>query len=313
MTQSAANTAASAGPSGLDWAIFFSCVAVWGTAFAGLKIAVAEIPPAWVACGRMLIAAAFMAALLPLLRQKPPPLSDQPTWIAYGLIGVIGTAVPFVLFANAAAQAPSAIVAICNGGSPFFTALLAHVFLSGERLTAQRALSVGLGFAGLCALVAPGLLAPNAKTAETLGVLAAITGALCYAISNIQVKRAPPLPAATATMIYCVAGALATLPFALLTAPLPHTASPSAWTIVALLGVFSTALGGMGYVFLVQRRGPVFTSFATYLMPLWALGVGVLFLGERPGLNAFIALALILAGLVLFNARWPRPAKGQHT
>jgi drug/metabolite transporter (DMT)-like permease len=71
---------------------------------------------------------------------------------------------------------------------------------------------------------------------------------------------------------------------------------------VVVLGVFSTALGGVGFVFLVQRRGPVFTAFTTYLMPIWALGLGVAFLGEQPGWNAYAALGLILAGLALYNA-----------
>jgi drug/metabolite transporter (DMT)-like permease len=287
----------------VDWVVFFACVAVWGSAFAGLKIAVADVQPAWVASLRMIVAAAFLAALLPLLRERLPPLSDAKTWRAYAVIGVIGTAVPFALFAFAVAHAPSAIVAICNGGSPFFTALLAHVLLAGERLTPRRAISVGLGFAGLAVLTAPGLMNPDGKSAETIGIIAAITGAACYAIANIQVKQAPLLPAATATTIYCIAGAAAALPFSLLVAPAPIDAGAPSLIAVFLLGVFATALGGVGFVYLVQRRGPVFTAFTTYLMPVWALGVGVLFLGERPGTSALIALGLILAALVLFNWR----------
>ena len=294
-------------PGWVDWAVFLACVAVWGSAFAGLKIAVDEVPPTWVASLRMIVAAMFLAALLPILRERLPPFSDGRAWRAYAMIGVIGTALPFVLFASAATAAPSAIVAICNGGSPFFTALLAHFLLAGERMTVRRAVSVGLGFAGLSILAAPGLFDPAAKTAETLGVAAAIAGAACYAIANIQVKKAPVLPAATATTIYCLAGATAALPLSLAVDPIPWDAGAASLTAVALLGILSTALGGVGYVFLVQRRGPVFTAFATYLMPVWALGVGMLFLGERPGWSAFAALGLILSALVLFN--WKRRGK----
>jgi drug/metabolite transporter (DMT)-like permease len=152
-------------------------------------------------------------------------------------------------------------------------------------------------------LTAPGLMNPDGKSAETIGIIAAITGAACYAIANIQVKQAPLLPAATATTIYCIAGAAAALPFSLLVAPAPIDAGAPSLIAVFLLGVFATALGGVGFVYLVQRRGPVFTAFTTYLMPVWALGVGVLFLGERPGTSALIALGLILAALVLFNWR----------
>lgn len=299
------------GPSPLDWFLFFGCVAVWGSAYAGMAIAVKDIPPLWIACGRMLAAAAFMLALLPLLKQRLPPLSDKPRWRMYASIGVVGTALPFFLFALAAAHAPSAIVAICNGGSPFFTALLAHWLLQGDRLTLTRALSVALGFAGLVTLAAPGLFGPDASArAEVWGVLAAVAGAACYALANVQVKQAPLTDAAVGTTIYCLAGAIAIAPFALALEPIPLNASWQAFGIVALLGVVNTALAGIAYVLLVQRRGPVFTSFTTYLMPIWAMGLGVTFLGERPGPAAFAALAMIIAALALYSWR-PSQAKGR--
>ncbi len=68
---------------------------------------------------------------------------------------------------------------------------------------------------------------------------------------------------------------------------------------MAALGVFSTALGSVGYVFLIKRQGPVFMTMAIYLAPLWATALGVALLGERPGWPAYVALALILGGVAL--------------
>jgi drug/metabolite transporter (DMT)-like permease len=293
-------------PAWVDWLVFFGCVATWGTSFAALKVAAAEVSPLWVAALRMVVAAVFLFGLLAMLKERLPPLSDQRRWLTYAAIGVIGTALPYTLFSYAAGAAPSAVVAICNGGSPFFTALLAHLLLPGEKLSLHRALSVGFGFAGLVVLAAPGLLAAPVAGAgqnlEALGIIAGIGGAFCYAIANIQVKQAPALSAASATTIYCLAGAGAAFPLALAAAPAPTALSLEASLAVLGLGIFSTALGGVGFVFLVQRRGPVFTAFTTYLLPLWALGLGVVFLGETPGANAYLALGLILTGLLVFNA-----------
>lgn len=282
-----------------DWIVFVACLAMWGSAFAALKIGVAHMSPAWVTATRMIIAAAFLLLMLPLLKERLPPFSERRTWIVFGIIGIVGTALPFFLFAWASERAASAVVAICNGGSPFFTSILAHMFLSNEKLTRNRVLGVALGFAGLVVLAAPAAMREGGLSAEALGVIAGITGAACYGIANVLTKAAPSVKPTTGTAVYCLAGLAVALPVALLTAPAPTAAPPEAWLAVASLGLFSTALGGMGYVHLVRKRGPVFVSFITYLVPVWATGIGMIFLGEQPGWPAFFALLLIIAGLIV--------------
>ena len=82
-------------------------------------------------------------------------------------------------------------------------------------------------------------------------------------------------------------------------APPPTMPPPGALAAAVALGVFPTALGSIGYVYLIQRRGPLFMSMSIYVAPLWATLLGVAFLDERPGLNAFAALGLILGGVAL--------------
>jgi drug/metabolite transporter (DMT)-like permease len=169
-------------------------------------------------------------------------------------------------------------------------------------MSLQRGIAILLGFAGLAVLVAPRIAAEGGLSGEAAGLAAAITGALCYAIANVQTKLAAPVSPAIAATIYCLAGFLVALP-AGFAAPLNTQPSLASVAALIVLGVFSTALGGIFFVFLVRRRGPVFTSFVTYLMPLWALGLGVLVMGEKPGWNAIYALALVLSGLALFNMK----------
>jgi len=282
-----------------DWLVFVACLAMWGSAFAALKIAGAHMAPIWVTAVRMIVATAFLLALLGLTKERLPPLSARRPWLVFGTIGVLGTALPFFLFAWASQRADSAIVAICNGGSPFFTALLAHFFLANEKLTLNRVVGVGLGFAGLVTLAGPAALRGGGVSAEALGVVAGIAGAACYGLANVMVKAAPGIKPTTGATMYCLAALAVALPAALVSAPAPVQAPPEAWLAVASLGLFSTALGGVGYVHLVRRRGPVFVSFITYLVPIWAALVGVLFMGESLGLNAIFALALILGGLAV--------------
>lgn len=285
-------------PRPLDWLVLAALVIAWGSAFGALKMAVAEVTPAWNTAARLWVATATLAAVCLIGREPLPRLSD-PVWRYYAWIGLIGMSVPFFLFAIAATGLPSAVNAICNGASPIFTAVLAYLVLKNEPLGRKKAFGVALGFAGLVVLVAPRLLAHGASV-ETLALAAALAGAALYAVSNIITRKAPPVASSVGGLMMCLTGSLIATVGAAAVEPLP-TATPSwaAITSIVALGVFSTALGSVGYVFLIKRQGPVFMSMAIYLAPLWATFLGVALLGERPGWAAYTALALILLGVGL--------------
>ena len=284
-------------PKPVDWLVLAGLVVAWGSAFGALKIAVYEIPPVWNTVGRLWIASVTLAVICAINGERPPKLSD-PLWRYYGFNGLIGMAAPFFLFAFAAEGLPSAVNAICNGASPIFTAVLAHAVLRNERLGPRRFFGVMVGFAGLVVLVAPRLV--HGAPVETLALACALTGAVMYAVSNVVTRKAPPVPSSVGALIMCVSGAAFATAAAPFVQPLPDKLPhlPALAAVVGL-GVFTTAIGGVGYVFLIKRLGPVFMSMAIYLAPLWATAVGVVLLNERPGWPAYAALALILSGVAL--------------
>ena len=285
----------------LDWIILFTLVAIWGSAFAALKVTVHEIPPAWIAAGRLVIGAALLLVWARLAGEKLPPFSDKLAWRTYALVGTIGTAAPFFLFAWASARMDSTLVAICNGASPFFTAGLATVMLA-ERLDARRIAGIGFGFLGLLTLAAPGLIDAGAS-AQALGVAAGLIGAACYAYANIVTKAAPPVGPIAASAMFSLAGVAVAVPVAAATAPVPIDASPAALLALAALGLGPSGVASILYVVLIRRRGPMFTAYTTYLIPIWAAVVGMIFLQERPGLETVVALVLVIVGLALSS--WP--------
>lgn len=279
-----------------DWAVLALLVLWWGSSFAVLKIATAHIPPLWNTAARLVVAIPVLGLVLASRGQPLPPLRE-PVWRAYALIGFIGMAVPFALYAFSAQRLPSAVNAICNGAAPIFTGLLAHAFVASDRLTARKAGGVLLGFAGLVVLVAPRFA--EGMTIETAGLIAALVGAVLYAAANVLTRTAPPTPAAVGALMMCLCAAPCALAAAVVFEPLPPWPPLSSLLAVTALGVVSTALGTIGYVFLIHRRGPLFMSMGIYLAPIGATGLGVLALGERPGWPAFAALGLILSGVAL--------------
>ncbi|MDP1739322.1 MAG: DMT family transporter [Caulobacter sp.] len=283
----------------IDWVVLGFLVIIWGSAFAGLKIAVGGIHPFWVSAIRLWVAALTLWGISAARGEQLPPLSlgpDSP-WPAYAMLGLVGFALPFFMFSTAAKSLPSAVNAICNGGSPVFTVVMAHVFLHDEKLTPRRLVGVVLGFAGLMTLVWPRLTAGASLEAGALGL--AIGAAVFYAASNIMARKAPQISSLTGGLMMCLTGAVfATVgALALDGVPPPPPMGPLAVTV--LLGIFSSGIGTVGWVWLIQRRGAVFTSMTVYLLPIWALILGMGLMHERPGWSAFAALGLILLGVGL--------------
>jgi drug/metabolite transporter (DMT)-like permease len=290
----------------VDWVVLAVLVAIWGSGFALLKIATEHIDPLWNSATRTGVATATLAAVMVLQRQKPPPLS-HPAWRVYAVIGALGMAIPLMLFAYASQRLPSAVVAICNGASPIFTGVFAHLFIAGDRLSARRAGGIALGFVGLMALVAPRLAA--GATIETLALSAALFGAVLYAVCNVITRQAPAVSSTAGALMMCFWAFVVALGAAIALEPPPALPVPTPSLIAVIaLGAVSTGLSNVGYVFLIQRRGPLFMSMSIYLAPCVATLVGMLALGERPGWPAFVALGLILLGVGLATA--PQRARG---
>lgn len=289
--------------------MLIALVVVWGSAFAAVKLAVESTPPVWVASTRIWIAVATLGAMMLAQGERLPRLTPRPdaTWGWYAGVGVLGTLAPFFLFAFASESLPSAVVAIINGATPMFTALLAHLFIASERLTPRRAAGVALGFVGVAVLIGPAALAAFGPGAAIAAQLAAVLGAVGYAVGGVMTRSARPVPAVVGAFMFCACAGIAAVPASLLASGGSAPAWPGwpAALAILFLGVGPTGVASVGWVWLIKRRGPLFAAMATYLSPVWATLVGVALLGERPGWTAYAALGLILAGVLIAS----RPAR----
>ena len=292
---------------GLSWAALILLVIIWGSTFAGTRVGVETISPAWLVTGRMLSGAFFLGCWIILKRtldgrtrahEGVRVTGKAIGWFAF--VGIVATAVPFVMYAHAAESVGSAVMAICNGGTPFATVLLAHAFTS-DKLSTRRMIGVMMGFAGLVVLVLPEFGAEGGGS--LIGILLAISGAWLYAIGNVATRMAPRIEPAMSSFILIGTGGLATLAYAFVAEPFPANSSTASLIAMLVLGLLPTAFAMFVYVWLIQRTGPVFVSFTTYMSPLWATGLGVIFLGEQLHWSMIGALTLILAGVAVANAR----------
>ena len=129
---------------------------------------------------------------------------------------------------------------------------------------------------------------------------AVLGGALCYAVSAILARLRPPQAALPTSALVILLATLLTLPLAAATAPPPSLWPTRAEVLSVIgLGVFSTAAAAVLYFRLIASAGPSFAAQLNYLIPPWAVLMGIAFLGESPQPNHFYALALILAGVLI--------------
>lgn len=291
----------------LSWASLLLLVVIWGSTFAGIRIGVETITPAWFVAGRLTSGAIFLGAWLlisGMVRPQERPAEDSRLdWNAifwFAVIGIAATTLPFVMYAHAAESVGSAVLAICNGGTPFATVLMAHFFVN-ERLTARSLTGVLVGFLGLVLLVLPEFR--EGGGASLIGILLAIGGAWLYALGNVATRIAPRVEPVLSSFVIVALGAVASLVYALAAEPFPQNPSMASITAMLILGLLPTAFAMFVYVWLIRRAGPVFVSFTTYMSPLWATGLGILFLGETLEWSMIGALALILAGVAIANRR----------
>jgi drug/metabolite transporter (DMT)-like permease len=283
-----------------DWGLLLALTVLWGSAFLFTKIAVTAIPFELVVAGRLGIAALLLVPLAAVLGRRLP--RGGRLWLFLVLIALFGNALPFSLISWGQRFIDSGLAGILMAVMPLATLSLSHFLVPGERLTARRLGGFLLGFSGVVVLMGPAaLLKLGDGGGDLLAMLAVLGGAVCYGISLILARLRPPSDTISSAAATIAVAALMMAPFALgsaRTEPLGADAAPAILSVL-VLGVLSTALAALLYFRLIRSAGPAFVSQLNYLIPLWAVLIGVLFLGELPQLKHLLALALILGGVLL--------------
>jgi len=274
---------------------------LWGGSFAFMRVAVPALGPFWLAFLRVTIAFAALFAFAAIQRSIPPL---RARWRDYLVVGIVNSALPFVLFCFAEQYISASSAAILNATSPFFGAIVAALWLK-EPLTTRQVAGMSLGLAGVMLLVG---WQPEPLTGPILAAtLACIAAALCYGISSVYAKvRLAAVPSSAVALYSQLAAGIVLVP---VVAAVPLPAPPNALVAVNVLALAlaSTALAYRLYFRLIADVGPARALTVTFLIPLFGVLWGAAFLGEALATNTLSGCALILAGTWLATrARAPR-------
>jgi drug/metabolite transporter (DMT)-like permease len=274
-----------------DIARLLALGAIWGASFLFVRIVAPVLGPMATADSRMLVAGIALALWFRFTGFDP----QWRRWgLHYALAGLINSGVPFVLFAFAALHITAGEMAVLNATSPMWAAVMSAAFL-GERLTARRITGLVLGLAGV-ALIAQ----PAGAGATFLAVAAAMLASACYGFMGVYLERwAPGAPARGLAVGTQLAAGLLLLPLAAIwPAPLPPSLPSCLWIVgcVLALGLICGALAYVLYFRLIADLGATGALTVTYLIPLFAMLWGVLFLAEPVTLPMACGAALVMIG-----------------
>jgi drug/metabolite transporter (DMT)-like permease len=274
---------------------FILLAAIWGGSFLLMKLGASDFGPFMTAFLRVLIASLFLLPLL-VMRGQWGALKKHAKPIL--LVGIFNSGIPFALFSFAVLHITTGLTSILNATVPLWGAVVAWLWLR-DKPGGSRILGLVIGFAGVAALAwgkasfKPGASDPG------WAVLACLAATLCYGLAASMAKKylagVPPLASATGSQIG--ASLLLALP-AFMYAPASMPGATS-WMAIIALAIVCTGIAYILYFRLIERAGPARAITVTFLIPVFGVGYGALFLGEAITLTMLICGAVIVLGTAL--------------
>ncbi|ABL99306.1 DMT family transporter [Shewanella amazonensis] len=282
------------------WLKLLLLSAIWGASFLFIRIGVTELGPAWLMFLRVTFAALFLLGGAIYLKKA---LIGSAPLKHFIILGGINTALPFLLYGFAATELAASLMSVLNATAPLWSTLLLAIW----QRSMPRGAALGGLITGFCGVVLLAGVESLSLSEEGLWALAAGLGAaICYAFASIYTKASNHGNAysnAHGCMWAASAWLLPTLLFAA-----PPEAMPSSGTLAAVvtLGVLCSGVAYLLYFRLIDEVGATSALTVTFLIPVFGILWGALFLGEHIGWHTLVGTAIILLGTAISTGSIPR-------
>jgi drug/metabolite transporter (DMT)-like permease len=287
---------------------FLLLATLWGSSFTFIKVSLEGLTPSQLVLARLLLGAAVLLALAALRRVGMP--RGAGLWGHMAVAALLGNVVPFLLLSYGEQTTGAGIAGVIVGSTPLLTLALATVALPTERATACKVVGVLVGFLGVVLVIAPW----RESLGSLGGQLACLGAALSYAGGFVYVRRylsprgLAPLLLAAAQLVAAVALQVLVTPFLAWETP---KLTGQVVTSIVVLGVFCTGLAYVLYFRLISDLGAATASTVNYLVPVAAVVVSVLLLGEPVTWN-LLAGGLVVLGAVAYAENRIKPQHGEN-
>ncbi len=282
------------------WLLLILLSVLWGGSFFFASAALRELPPMTIVLARVALGAAF---LLPVFKRLggiwPATLAG---WRPFFVMGMLNNVIPITLLVVGQTYISGGMASVANATTPLFTALVLAAF-GDERLIPRRVAGIVIGLIGVFVLRGPGVAHSDN---QTIGLLLCLGGALSYGFSGLWGRRklgdVPPITSATcqlicSTVIVTIITTAVDRPWML---PMPHLAT---WGALIGLALLATSLAYIVFFTILSRAGATNVMLVTLLIPVTAILLGVVVLGEPLAANEIAGALIIAASLLVIDGR----------
>ncbi len=284
-----------------DWFQLFFLSILWGGSFFFSKVALVELKPFTVVFGRVFIAAIALNIVVRATGHRMP--TSLKMWFSFFVMGFLNNLLPFSLIFWGQTQISSSLASILNATTPVWAVLLAHFLTTDERLTPNRISGVIFGMIGVLFMI--GFDALQGLGSDVIAQLAVVGAALSYACAGIYGKRFKETPAVVTATGQITGTTLMMIPIVIIfdkpwLLPMPGS---NAWEALLGLALLSTALAYIIYFRLLSSAGATNLLLVTFLIPVSAILLGTIILGEQLDIQYFVGMGFISLGLIAIDGR----------
>lgn len=270
----------------------------WGIPYLFMKVAVEDIPPAVIVCGRVLIGAAI---LIPIAIHQKVLMDAIRGWRYVLPYAIFEMMIPWILITNAEKKISSGLAGLLIATVPIWSTIFAS--MNGDKTVWHSKRIVGLlvGFVGLIGLVGYESIL---GTSDPLSIAMMLVASISYAFAvQMITQKLPDVSGIAINGLAMVFTAVAYLPFMILEFPTPSAVSTESAISLIALGIFSTALAFISFFIVLKEIGPARSSIVTYVNTAVAVVLGVLILSEPLTIGIMIGLPLVMIGSFLASRK----------
>ncbi len=283
-----------------SWGMLLLLSTFWGGSFLFIAIAVKELSALQIVLARVALASAFLLPAHLLLQGRLPV--DRRVWIAAGGMSVMNNIIPFTLITWGQQFITGGLASVVNATTPMFAAVF--MAMAGyEAITGRKAIALAIGLVGVAVLQGTSF---DGLSSQSLGICAVALAAAFYGLSAPWSKKMltgiPPLTTATCQLLVSTL-LMAIIVFWFGDVTQYQTASSSTWMALTGLAVVSTSCAYLLFFRIIERAGPSFVSLVTMIIPVSAILLGYVVIGEKLTWQDIIGTAIIGVALFVIDGR----------
>ena len=291
----------------INWFYLSLLVIFWGSTFALTKYALVDYSPLWIVAIRLVIGFIIIYSILLIKGERLP--RGYENWLWLFLVGMTAF-VPFYLICWGTIYLDTSMGGILFGIGPLFTLIAAHFLVKDEKLNFIKFFGIIFGFIGLYTLLSQDIANIDESLLNSiLPQIAILLAAIGYSVQNIAVNIMPNISLMQKTSgSFLVGSSIAIIIAIFAEGPPSITLLDISFISVLIMGIFSTAMASIVMFNLTKKAGPTFVSLTHYVLPIYVVVIGTLFLRETLDFNQILGMVIIIFGIIItrFGSKKPK-------